>query len=423
METATKSETMLATGKNQGLDIEKIRGEFPMLKRKLRGMPLIYFDSAATGQKPNVVIDTLQRLYKYEYAKPQEQHTVSKMMTEMVEETRKKTANFINAASPNEIIFTSGTTESINIIANSFAKGILGKDDEVIITALEHHANIIPWQIACEASGAKLRVVAVSNDGEVDIRGMERRIGERTKIIAITHSSHVLGAIQPVREICRLAHERGIAVLVDAAQSAPHMAINVTEMDCDFLVFSGHKMGGPAGVGVLYGKAEWLRQLPPHAGGSENAKKVTFEKTEYQPIPKKFEPGSGAFEEIVAFGALLDFVEQLDIEKTAEYEIELLEYATKKLSEIDRVRMYGRANEKEPVLSFALERRDDVSDIEKYLSDKHNIDVRSGALSAQPLMKLLGVKGLVRISFCYYNTREEIDYFAGALQKFVEGDR
>ncbi|HEX9980991.1 MAG TPA: aminotransferase class V-fold PLP-dependent enzyme [Flavobacterium sp.] len=419
MAQATEISPNLATGKNQGLDIEKIRKDFPMLQRKINGKPIIYLDSAATNQKPQVVIDTLNKLYTQEYAKPQEEHQISKMMTKELENSRQKVADFINASASKEIIFTSGCTEGINIIANGFARAILQKDDEVLITELEHHANISPWQIACELSGAKLIVAPVSNDGEINLGEFENYISEKTKIISVSHSSHVLGTILPVEEIAKLAHKKGIPLLVDAAQSAPHMPIDVQKIDCDFLTFSAHKMGGPAGVGFLYGKSKWLDKIPPHNAGSENAEKVTFEETKFKSLPHKFEAGTPAFEEIVAVGSLVDYVQSLDMHKTEKYEQELLEYATMRLSDIDEVEIFGRSSKKEPVISFRV-KNESIEDLETYLSDHYNIDLRGGKLSAEPLMKKLGVSGLVRASFCYFNTKEEIDQLVDAVAKFIK---
>ncbi|HEY0092138.1 MAG TPA: cysteine desulfurase [Flavobacterium sp.] len=418
METKDKKEK--TSSKNEfGLDIQKIRKDFPMLKNKRNGKKIIYFDSAATNQKPQVVIDRLNMLYTQEYGKPQENHELSKVMTQAMDETREKVAKFIKAKESRSIVFTSGCTESLNIVAQGFAREILKKDDEILITELEHHANIIPWQMASELTGAVIVVAPVNRDGEVDIELFNTYITDNTKIISISHTSHVLGTVLPVEEIIKIAHSRDIPVLVDAAQSAPHMPINVREMDCDFLTFSAHKMGGPAGVGVLYGKTKWLKKLPPHFGGSENSKEVTFEKTKYKPIPEKFEAGTPAFEEIVAFGSLIDYVNELDMVKSSEYEIDLLKYATERLQTLPKVELYGLSSNKEPVISFSIKGAD-AKKLEEYLSSEHNICVRSGTLSAQPLLKKLGVKGLIRASFCYYNTRKEIDKFLEAIESYIE---
>ena len=400
-------------------NVDKLRQEFPMLGKKVNRKPFIYFDNAATGHKPQSVLQRLQQFYIGEYGKPKESHELGKMATESVEEARSKIANFIGAGSEKSIVFTRGCTESINIVAGGFAREILKKRDEILITALEHHANIIPWQMACAQSGAILKVVPITPSGEVEIESFENMLSDRTKIVAVSHSSHVFGTILPVKKMIALAHKKGIPVLLDGAQTVPHMPVNVEDLDCDFYTFSAHKMGGPAGVGVLYGKRKWLNQLPPFEGGSDMAKKVSFEKTEYESVPQKFEAGTMPFADIIAFGAGIDFLEELGMENLFQYEQELLAYATEELSKISGVTLLGSAAEKEAVISFYMEQKD-VKKLEKYLSNEHNIFVRAGELNAQPLMKVLGVKGLLRISFSYYNTMSEIDTFVKALKKFLE---
>ena len=400
-------------------NVDKLRQEFPMLGKKVNRKPFIYFDNAATGHKPQSVLQRLQQFYMGEYGKPKESHELGKMATESVEEARSKIANFIGAGSEKSIVFTRGCTESINIVAGGFAREILKKRDEILITALEHHANIIPWQMACAQSGAILKVVPITPSGEVEIESFENMLSDRTKIVAVSHSSHVFGTILPVKKMIALAHKKGIPVLLDGAQTVPHMPVNVEDLDCDFYTFSAHKMGGPAGVGVLYGKRKWLNQLPPFEGGSDMAKKVSFEKTEYESVPQKFEAGTMPFADIIAFGAGIDFLEELGMENLFQYEQELLAYATEELSKISGVTLLGSAAEKEAVISFYMEQKD-VKKLEKYLSNEHNIFVRAGELNAQPLMKVLGVKGLLRISFSYYNTMSEIDMFVKALKKFLE---
>jgi cysteine desulfurase/selenocysteine lyase len=356
METATISgENSLATGTNQGLDIQRIRNDFPMLKVEVNGKPLVYFDSAATNQKPQVVIDRLTELYTRQYGKTEEKHTFSQMMTSAYEETRSKAANFLGAKSAEEIVFTKGSTDGINIIANGFAKAILKQGDEIVISMLEHHSNIVPWQLACQLTGAKLVVAPIKDNGELDMDAFEQLLNDRTRIISLAHSSNVLGTILPVKQICEIAHRRGIPVLVDGAQTAPHMPVNVQEIGCDFYVFSVHKMGGPAGVGVLYGGFEWLDKLPPQQGGEGMASTVGFDESTYSPPPKKFEAGTPPFEEIVAFGTLIDYVNGLDFPKTADYERELMEYATQQLNNISQVSIYGASPDKEPVISFDLQ--------------------------------------------------------------------
>jgi len=420
MQTETISgEDTLATGKNQSLDIQKIRSEFPMFKTKVNGKPLVYFDSAATNHKPQVVIDRLVELYSKQYGKTQENHTFSQIITKAFEETREKTASLIGAKSAEEIVFTTGSTQGINIVANGFSKALLKQGDEIVISTLEHHSNIVPWQLACQLTGAKIVVAPIHSNGELDMEAFEGLLTDKTRIVSLSHSSNVLGTMLPAKQICAIAHARNIPVLIDGAQTAPHMPVNMQDIDCDFYVFSAHKMGGPAGVGILYGKAQWLDNLPPQLGGEGMAIEVSFEESTYSPVPKKFEAGTPAFEEIVAFGTLIDFVKKIGLSKTAEYEQELMQYATQQLSRIEKLKIYGTAPEKEPVVSFLLEGMD-VKQLETYLNDNYNMAVRAGQLSAQPLMKHLGLEALLRVSLCYYNTREEIDLLAEAIEAFID---
>jgi cysteine desulfurase / selenocysteine lyase len=399
-------------------DVERIRQEFPMLSKRINRKPFIYFDNAATGHKPQAVLESLQKFYSSEYGKPKEEHELGKKATERENQVRKKVADFIGASSEKCIVFTRGCTESINIVAGGFSKGLLKKGDEVLITALEHHANIIPWQMACVQTGAVLKVVPLVDTGEVDIKAYKAMLSDKTKIVAISHSSHVLGSILPVKQMIRWAHEKGIPVMLDGAQAAPHMPVNMQDLDCEFYTFSGHKMGGPTGVGVLYGKKKWLEQIPPFEGGSDMAKKVSFEKTEYADVPQRFEAGTMPFAEIIALEALIDFLEKINMEKMFRYEQELLHYAKEQLSQIDGVFIMGSSADQQAVISFHIG-KNDVKLLEKYLSDDHNIFVRAGELSAQPLIKLLGVKGLVRASFSYYNTKDEIDEFVKSLKDYL----
>jgi cysteine desulfurase/selenocysteine lyase len=405
--------------KQRTLDIKKIRDEFPMLQKKIKGKQIIYLDSAATGQKPKRVIDRLTSLYLDEYGKPKESHYLSQEITKQLDAARKKTASFLGAKSEEEIIFSRGCTESINIVAGGFERGLLKNGDSVVITALEHHANIVPWQLACAQTGALLKVVPVNNKGEVDMAAYAAALSEKTKIVSVSHTSHALGNKLPVKDMVRLAHQKNIPVMLDGAQAAPHMPVDMQELDCDFYTFSGHKMGSPSGVGVLYGKKEWLEKLPPFEGGADMATEVTFEKPTLADPPEKFEAGTMPFAEIIAFGTLIDYLKEIDMHKTEQYEQELLAYATEALSVVDRVQIMGTANEKEPVLSFALDKLD-VKKLERFLNDAYNIDVRAGDLTAQPLMKILGVPALLRASFCYYNTFEEIDTFVGAVGEYIK---
>jgi cysteine desulfurase/selenocysteine lyase len=418
MET-TVEDNNLATGNNQGIDIEKIRKDFPILKTRVNGKPLVYYDSAATNHKPQIVIDRLKDLYARQYGKTNEKHTFSKRMTRDFEQTREKAAAFIGAGKTEEIVFTTGSTQGINIIANGFARAILKQGDEIILSTLEHHSNIVPWQLACQLTGATIKVAPIKDNGELDIDAFEGMLNEKTRIVSMSHSSNVLGTILPVKKICEISHAYGVPVLIDGAQAAPHMPVNVQEIDCDFYVFSAHKMGGPAGVGVLYGKYEWLDKLPPQQGGEGMASTVSFEESTYTSLPKKFEAGTPPFEEVVAFGTLIDYINSLNFQKTAEYEQELMLYATRQLNQLDGVSILGAAAQKEPLVSFWLKDMD-VKQLEKYLNDEYNIAVRAGQLSAQPLIKHLGVDGLLRVSFCYFNTREEIDLLATAIKEFIK---
>lgn len=403
---------------NQGLDIEKIRGDFPMTRVEVNGKRLIYFDSAATNHKPQVVIDCLNALYTSKYGKTEEGHTFSQLMTKAFEETRTKAANMIGAPEVSEVIFTTGSTHGINIVANGFGRAILQEGDEILISMLEHHSNIVPWQLACENSGAKLVICPILPDGQLDMAQFEMLLSEKTRIVSLAHSSNVLGTMIPVRKVCDIAHARGIPVLIDGAQTAPHMPVDISALDCDFYVFSAHKMGGPAGVGILYGKSFWLDRIPPLQGGEGMATTVSFKESKYAALPKKFEAGTPAFEEIVAFGTLIDYVQALDMSKTAAYEQELLEYATERLAELPKVRIFGTSPEKEPVISFDLSGMD-IKACEKFLNDEYNIAVKAGKLSAEPLLNYLGIDTLLRLSFCYTNTRDEIDVFLGALTHFI----
>jgi cysteine desulfurase / selenocysteine lyase len=415
-----KMDEKFATGHKQGLDVNAIRNEFPMLTHQVNGRQLIYFDTASTNHKPRRVLDRLYRFYAEEYGKPNESHSLSQQATKDQENARSSMARFIGAKEAAEIVFSRGCTESINMVAGAFARGVLEKGDEVLVTELEHHANIVPWQFACQQSGAVLKVAPVSTDGEVDVDAFSKLLSNRTKIVAFSHSSNAIGNVLPVKELVKLAHDKGIPVLVDGAQYAPHAPINIQELDCDFYTFSGHKMGMPSGVGVLYGKKEWLEKIPAYEGGGDMAKEVGFDKSPVlQAVPKKFEAGTMPFAEIIALNTLLEYLWELDMEKTAAYEQELLSYATQQVGNIDRVRIVGNAPEKEPVLSIALEGMD-VKKLERFLNDEYNLDVRAGDLTAQPLMKALKVPGLLRASFCYYNLRSEIDTFVEAIHAFIK---
>jgi cysteine desulfurase/selenocysteine lyase len=405
-----------------GFDIEKIRRAFPMLQHEQNGKRLIYFDSAATTQKPKVVMDRLYKFYLEEYGKPDESHSLSQQATKELDEARRKMTAFLNAKSETEIVFTRGCTESINLVAGGFERGFLETEDEVLISAVEHHANIVPWQLACSQTGARLRVIPVNQKGEIELAAYEVMLTKKVKVVAISHTSHALGNKLPIKEMVAMAHKRGIPVMVDGAQAVPHMPVDMQDLDCDFYTFSGHKMGCPSGVGVLYGKKKWLDKLPPYEGGGDMTKTVTFSSYTLSALPKKFEAGTLPFAEIIACGTLIDFLNDIGRDASEKYEQRILAYATKRLEAIDQIRIHGTDGEKEPVLSFEVEGRD-VKKLEAFLNDQYNIAVKAGDLSAQPLLKILGVKGLLRASFAYFNTEGEVDIFTEAVEEFVTGGR
>lgn len=326
-----------------------------MLQKKINGKRLIYLDSAATSQKPSRILDRLHKIYTEEYAKPNESHTLSQRATEQITEARKKMASFINAPNEKTIVFNRGCTEGINMVAGGFERGLLKEGDEILITALEHHANIVPWQMACEQTGASIKAVPITASGEIDLNSYEHALSDETKIVAFSHSSLVLGTMLPAKEMIALAHKRNIPVVVDGAQTAPQKPIDMQNIDCDFYTFSGYKMGLPSGVGILYGKEEWLEKLPPCEGGADMTEEVSFAKPKYARGYMKSEAGTMPFAEIIALGTLVDYMNELDVDKTSAYEVELLDYATSLLSSIDRVKIYGTAADKEPVLSIAIE--------------------------------------------------------------------
>lgn len=399
------------------MDIQHIRAQFPILQRKINGKNLVYFDNAATGQKPQSVIDALTEYYQNTNANVHRGvHTLSNEATEQMEQVRKQLQSFFNAKNYFEIIFTRGTTESINLVANGFAQ-LLQPNDEVMISQMEHHSNIVPWQMACEKSGAKLKVIPINFSGELDMELFESLLSDKTKLVAIGHVSNTLGTINPIQEIITKAHRFGAAVLIDGAQATAHIQPDVQLLDCDFYCASGHKMYGPTGIGVLYGKEEWLNKLPPYQGGGEMIKTVTFEKTTYADLPFKFEAGTPNIADAIAFGKALEFIQELGIETIANYENELLEYATTQLETIEGIKIFGTARHKTSVISFL------VNNIHPFdmgtLLDKMGIAVRTGHHCTQPLMQFFDIPGTVRVSFAIYNTKEEVDYFIQSLKKVI----
>jgi len=395
---------------------EKLRNDFPILQEQVNGKNLVYFDNGATAQKPQIVLDELAHYYtKLNANIHRGVHTLSQEATSKYEEARKKIQSYLNAEFEEEIIFTKGTTDGINLIANGFSRGVLKTGDEVIISAMEHHSNIVPWQMACEHSGAVLKVIPISDEGELLMEDYKALLNDNTKLVAITHVSNTLGSINPVKEIIELAHKNGTPVLIDGAQSVPHMKVDVRELNADFYALSAHKMYGPTGVGVLYGKKEWLNKLPPYQGGGDMIKTVTFEKTTYNDLPHKFEAGTPNIAGGIVMGGLIDYLEKIDWQKVAIHEDELLEYATSQIKEIEGIRVVGEAKHKAGVLSFVHE------SIHHYdigtLLDQMGVAIRTGHHCTEPLMDRMGVTGTARASFAFYNTKEEVEYFIKSLKR------
>jgi len=392
------------------------RSDFPVLSRKVHGKPLIYFDSAATTQKPRVVIEREKQYYEQENANiHRAAHFLANEATAFYEEGRKRVADFINAQHPHEIIFTRGTTESINLIAFSFAERFLRKNDEVVISAMEHHANIVPWQMACERKKAHLKVIPMDEKGELQLETLPELLNQKTKIVAITHVSNVLGTVNPVKEIIEKAHLRNIPVLVDGAQAVPHQKVDVQEMDCDFYCFSGHKMYAPMGIGVLYGKEQWLNEIPPYQGGGEMIKKVSFAKTTYNELPYKFEAGTPNVPGVLGLHTAIDYMENIGLDNIAQYEKYLCEYAEKQLLALGFVKLIGTAQHKTGVVSFVM---DGVHPYDAgTILDHLGVAVRTGHHCAEPVADFFGLTSIIRASFAFYNTKEEIDAFVNALKK------
>ena len=400
-------------------DVAKIRKDFPILDQKVNGKPLVYLDNAATSQKPQSVIDALVRYYTTNNSNVHRGvHTLSQLATDDYEEARGKVRAFINAAEDREIIFVRGTTEGINLVAQCFGRANVGPGDEIIISRMEHHSNIVPWQFLCEERGAHLRVVPVNDAGELQIDEYERLLGPRTKLVSLTHVSNALGTVNPVKKIVEMAHRHGVPVLLDGAQAVPHRPVDVRDLDCDFYVFSGHKLYGPTGIGILYGKAELLEAMPPYQGGGEMIKSVTMEKTIYGDLPHKFEAGTPNIAGSIGLGAAIDYVNSLGIDRIAAYERELLEYGTACLSSLSAVRIIGTAPEKSGILSFVMDgvHPHDIGTI----LDREGIAVRTGHHCAQPLMERYGISATSRASLAFYNTREEIDALVKGLDRVME---
>ncbi len=396
-------------------DIQKIRADFPILSRQVNGKPLVYFDNGATSQKPQVVIDAIATYYQEINANIHRGvHTLSQLATDAYEASRTKIQNHINAQFAHEVLFTSGTTHSVNLVANGFAS-ILKAGDEVLVSALEHHSNIVPWQMLCEKTGAVLRVIPMNEKGELVMEKFDQLLSDKTKIVTVNHISNALGTINPIKYMIDKAHQFGAAVFIDGAQAVPHLKPNVQELDCDFYAFSGHKICGPTGTGILYGKEAWLNKLPPYQGGGEMIKEVTFEKTTYAELPHKFEAGTPNIAGGIVLGTAVDYMNSVGFENIQKQELELLTYATEQLLAIEGLKIYGTAEEKTSVISF------NIDGIHPYdigtIVDKLGIAVRTGHHCAQPIMNFFEIPGTIRASFAFYNTKEEIDSMVEAVKK------
>jgi cysteine desulfurase / selenocysteine lyase len=400
-------------------DVHKIRGDFPIFRESVNGKPLIYLDNAATTQKPQAVIDALIRYYTQECANVHRGiHYLSERATESYETAREKLRSFINAATIHEIVFVRGTTEGINLVAQTYGRAHIARDDEILISAMEHHSNIVPWQMLCEEKDARLRIAPINSAGELVIEKYKEMLSPKTRFVAVTYVSNVLGTINAVREIISLAHERNVPVLVDAAQAVPHMPIDVQELDCDFFVFSGHKMYGPTGIGILYGKERLLEAMPPYQGGGDMISSVTFEKTLYNTLPYKFEAGTPNVGGGIGLGAAVDYLESIGLSKISAHEKDLTSYGVEALQTIDELLIIGTAREKASVFSFVLEgvHPHDIGTV----LDNEGIAIRTGHHCAQPLMEIFKIPATVRASLGLYNTREDIDALICGLKKAVE---
>jgi cysteine desulfurase/selenocysteine lyase len=400
-------------------DVARIREDFPLLKQTVNGKALVYLDNAATSQKPQSVIDALVRYYTTVNSNVHRGvHTLSQLATDDYEAARSKASKFINAAEDHELIYVRGTTEGINLVAQTFGRQNIGQGDEIIISCLEHHSNIVPWQILCEEKGAQLKIVPINDSGELLIDEYEKLLSPRTKLVSIVHQSNALGTINPMEVIIEMAHSRGVPVLVDGAQSVPHMAIDVQQMGCDFFVFSAHKLFGPTGIGILYGKSEYLNAMPPYQAGGEMIRSVSFEKTTYNVLPHKFEAGTPNIAGAIGMGAAIDYLNDLGMEKINSYEKELLDYGTDCLSRIDRLQIIGTAKDKGGILSFVL------GDIHPHdigtILDTEGIAIRTGHHCAQPVMQRFGIPATARASLAFYNTKAEIDSLVEGIDRVLE---
>ena len=413
------SPVLSSTARQPAFDVEKIREQFPILKQTVHGKPLVYLDNAATSQKPQVVIDTERRFYLQDCSNVHRGiHQLSERATEAFEDTRRKVKEFLNAAEEREIIFVRGTTEAINLVAHSFGRSHVERGDEVLISAMEHHSNIVPWQILCQEKEAVLRVAPINDRGELLLEEFEKLLNARTRLVAVAHVSNALGTINPLQRIMELARRWSVPVMVDGAQAAPHLKVDVQALDCDFYSFSGHKAFGPTGIGVLYGKARWLEAMPPYQSGGDMISSVTFEKTTYNTLPYKFEAGTPNIAATIGLGAAVDYLNEVGLENVAAYEHQLLDYGTQALAQIPGVRLIGTAREKASVLSFLIDgiHPHDAGTVLDY----EGIAVRTGHHCAQPVMQRFGIPATTRASLAFYNTREELDTLAAGIRKVQE---
>ena len=410
---------MITGEKIVDFDVLKIREDFPILKTKANGKPLVYFDNGATSQKPLEVINAIERYYKTENANVHRGvYFLSQLATDLYDDSRQKITNFIGAKQSETVLFTSGTTESINLVAQSWGKKNISEGDEVLISGMEHHSNIVPWQMICEEKGAFVKVIPLNDDGSLNMEVFEEELNSNTRMVAVAHISNTLGVVNPIERIIELSHAIGARVIIDGAQAVPHIPVDVQSLDCDFYAFSGHKMFAPTGIGVLYGKRELLEEMPPYKGGGDMIDKVSFEKTTYADLPFKFEAGTPNIEGVIGMGAAIDYLNKFDWKDIIEYEDELLNYVTEELLKVNGLRIYGTTDKKIPVVSFL------VDNIHPYdigtLLDQMGIAVRTGHHCTQPLMDRYCITGTVRASLSFYNTKDEIDVFINALNKVLK---
>jgi cysteine desulfurase/selenocysteine lyase len=419
MKAAREAELRTVASRRPGFDVERVRADFPALSVRVHGKPLVYLDNAATSHKPQAVIDSLVHYYTELNSNIHRGvHHLSELATDAYEEARRKVQRFVNAADEREIVFVRGTTEAINLVASSYGRTFVKPGDEIILTAMEHHSNIVPWQFLSEQTGARLRVLPINDDGELLVDELEPMLTGKTRLVAVAHVSNALGTVNPIERVVQLAHRRGVPVLVDGAQAVPHGKVDVRALDCDFYAFSGHKMFGPTGIGVLYAKRRWLEKMPPYQGGGSMISLVTFEKTHYAELPYKFEAGTPHIAGAIGLGAAVDYLDALDLDAVAAYERDLLDYGTRQLAAIEGARVIGRATRKEGVLSFVLDgiHPHDIGTI----LDREGVAIRAGHHCAMPIMQRFGVPATARASIALYNTREDIDALARAVRKVKE---